>query len=86
MEKIDKVKVQLMSQESSPPERVALEQELQDELRRLRQMSDPIQRVRTTYPIVGESCSTQKHTMGALTHYLSRFALATHREGPPGTY
>ncbi|KAG8976793.1 hypothetical protein FRC05_003143 [Tulasnella sp. 425] len=52
MEKIDKVKVQLMSQESSPPERLALEQELQDELRRLRQMSDPIQRVRTTYPIV----------------------------------
>ncbi|KIO33634.1 hypothetical protein M407DRAFT_17595 [Tulasnella calospora MUT 4182] len=52
LEKIDKIKAQLVLQEPNPHVRQALEQEVQDELRRLRVMSEPIERIRTTYPIV----------------------------------
>ncbi|KAG8914729.1 hypothetical protein FRC00_011277 [Tulasnella sp. 408] len=55
LEKIDKIKAQLALQEPNSQVGQALEQELRDELRRLHLMSDPIKRVRTTYPIVGKS-------------------------------
>ncbi|KAG8901065.1 hypothetical protein FRC01_009937 [Tulasnella sp. 417] len=61
LEKVEKIKAQLKLQELNPDVGHALEQELRDELRHLHLMSDPIERVRTTYPIVGESPNQYLH-------------------------
>ncbi|KAG9012167.1 hypothetical protein FRB90_006816 [Tulasnella sp. 427] len=52
LENINKLKVQLASQELQLSARKTLEREMQDELRRLDVISEPTERVRTTYPIV----------------------------------